>query len=171
MRLDGYPVDGNLIFRFGRWYTQGGMDGKVTGTVYVWHDDKEIYQVNYTYAYDPWPLINSPGGIINLGTCHKYESSGIYLTKTFEIGMVIHGYTNSNTYNLSRRVSSVSKPEGVYFTDSSGKNIELTSEENLLTFTQEPPINYSDKLTVRMNCDEAPVGFLQWSLNITYTIQ
>lgn len=170
MRLEGSPSSGQLGVNFGRWYNEGGLDGVVTGKVYLWHNDTELSEINYSYYYEPFAILSASTGTIDLGTCHKYQSSGISLNKSFDISLDVHGYTNNASYAIDRTIKSTNTPAGVLYKDSSDNLLNINESKNMTNFSTQPPMSLKDTIKVILNCDEAPVGNLHWSLSLTYTI-
>lgn len=141
-----------------------------TGTFYIWYGKQTMATINYTVFYDPFIVLSSPTGVIDLGTCHK-SVKGVTLSKPVSIAATVYGYLNGANVVLTRTVNFSTLPEGASFTNSRGGVIMSGEITTLNTAIPSPPYSINDTFNARLNCDEASIGVHTWSANLVYTVQ
>lgn len=178
------PMDGELVVRFRddgmtpdgfkkSWIEVGGVTRNdknklYTGTIYVWYGDQRMMTYNYTMWYDPFVIVSSPSGVIDLGTCHK-ANKGDILSKDIMMNLNIYGYTNGGPISATRSMNLGALPKGAFFTQKTGSIINSGKVESIGAVTT--PNSLRDIFSAKLNCDEANVGLQTWNIIVTYTVQ
>lgn len=178
------PMDGKLVVRFRNsgktsdgfeqvWLEVGGdtrndKNKLYTGIIYLWYGEQRMITYSYTMWYDPFVIVSSPSGVIDLGTCHKVNKGDI-LSKDIMMNLNIYGYTNGGPISATRTMNFGALPKGAFFTQKTGSIIKSGKVESVGAVTT--PNSLSDTFSAKLNCDEANVGLQTWNVGVTYTVQ
>lgn len=145
--------------------------GVLKGTFYMWYGKQAMATVTWDMWYAPFPKVEAPAGVIDLGECHK-SVKGIVLSKAVEPRVDVYGYLNGGTYQITRTLQPGALPTGASFTEADNSTtVENGVPKVLNASIPEPYFTINDKFIAKLDCDKANVGVQTWNVKVTYSIQ